>query len=126
MRNHPKATLAIVAAAALIAVSGCGSSGGGYQGASSSPPSAASSQSLTITIKDFGYQGPVSVSPGAKVTVKNEDTQAHTITSDDGKAFDAAVDGGGGTGQFTAPTNPGSYPYHCAYHSNMHGTLVVK
>jgi plastocyanin len=131
MRNHPKAMMVIVAAAALIAVSGCGSSGTGGYGASSSPPSAASSgapqsPSLTITIKDFGYQGPVSVSPGAKITVKNEDTQAHTVTSDDGKAFDAAVDGGGGTTQFTAPTTPGSYPYHCAYHSNMHGTLVVK
>lgn len=134
MRKNPKAMMVIVAAAALIAVSGCGSSGGGYQGASSSPPSAASSsappagtsQSATITIKDFGYQGPVSVSPGAKITVKNQDPQAHTVTSDDGKAFDSAVDGGGGTVQFTAPTAPGSYPYHCTYHSNMHGTLVVK
>ncbi|UKA63652.1 cupredoxin domain-containing protein [Arthrobacter sp. FW306-04-A] len=135
MGKNPKAMMVIVAAALLIAVSGCGSSGAGYQGASSSsPPSAPSSsappsgtsQSSTITIKDFGYQGPVSVSPGAKITVKNEDAQAHTLTSDDGKAFDAAVDGGGGTVQFTAPTAPGSYPYHCAYHSNMHGTLVVK
>ncbi|MCX2749483.1 cupredoxin domain-containing protein [Arthrobacter sp. MI7-26] len=134
MGKNPKALMVIVAAALLIALSGCGSSGAGYQGASSGPPSAASSgappsgtsQSLTITIKDFGYQGPVSVSPGAKITVKNDDAQAHTVTSDDGKAFDAAVDGGGGTVQFTAPTAPGSYPYHCAYHSNMHGTLVVK
>ncbi|WAH98952.1 cupredoxin domain-containing protein [Arthrobacter sp. MMS18-M83] len=134
MGKNPKALMVIVGAALLIAVSGCGSSGGGYQGASSSPPSAASSsappsgtsQSPTITIKNFGYQGPVSVSPGAKVMVKNEDAQAHTVTSDDGKAFDAAVDGGGGTAHFTAPSAPGSYPYHCAYHSNMHGTLVVK
>lgn len=134
MRNNPKAMMAIVATALLIAASGCGSPGGGYQEASSSPPSAASSaappsgssQSPTISIKDFGYQGPVSVSPGAKISVKNQDAQAHTVTSDDGKAFDAAVEGGGGTAQFTAPTAPGSYPYHCAYHSNMHGTLVVK
>ena len=27
---------------------------------------------------------------------------------------------------FTAPAAPGSYKFHCAYHSNMHGTLVVK
>lgn len=131
MTKSPKAMMAVVAAAALIAVSGCGAGG---QGAPSTPPSAASSnapppgtsESPTITIKDFGYQGPVSVSPGAKIAVKNQDVQAHTVTSDDGKAFDAAVDGGGGTAEFTAPTTPGSYPYHCAYHSNMHGTLVVK
>jgi plastocyanin len=134
MRKNPKAMMVIVAAAAVIAVSGCGASGAGGQGASSGPTSAASSsappsgtsESLTISIKDFGYQGPVSVGPGAKITVKNEDAQAHTVTSDDGKAFDAAVDGGGRTAEFTAPTTPGSYPYHCAYHSNMHGTLVVK
>lgn len=131
MRQNPKAMMVIVAAAALIAVSGCGSPGTDGYGASSSPPSGASSSApqsgtATITIKDFGYQGPVSVSPGAKITVKNQDAQAHTVTSDDGKAFDAAADGGGGTATFTAPTTPGSYPYHCAYHSNMHGTLVVK
>jgi plastocyanin len=132
--KSPKAMMVIVAAAALIAVSGCGAPGAGGQGASSSPNSAASSSAppsgtnepLTITIKDFSYQGPVSVSPGAKVTVKNEDAQAHTVTSDDGKAFDAAVDGGGGAAEFTAPAKPGSYPYHCTYHGNMHGTLVVK
>ncbi|MFH5880168.1 cupredoxin domain-containing protein [Arthrobacter sp. NA-172] len=133
MRTNPKAMIFIVAAAALIAAGGCGASGTG-QGASPNPASAASasappsgsSEQLTITIKDFGYQGPVSVSPGAKITVKDEDAQAHTVTSDDGKAFDAAVAGGGGTAEFTAPTAPGSYPYHCTYHSNMHGILVVK
>jgi plastocyanin len=25
----------------------------------------------------------------------------------------------------TAPTTPGTYKYHCTYHGNMHGTLVV-
>ncbi|GAA4044822.1 hypothetical protein GCM10023063_34540 [Arthrobacter methylotrophus] len=131
MRKNAKALMVVVTAAALISVAGCGASGTGGYGVSSSPPSAASSSApqsgtATITIKDFGYQGPVSVSPGAKITVKNEDAQAHTVTSDDGKTFDAAADGGGGTAQFTAPTTPGSYAYHCAYHSNMHGMLVVK
>jgi hypothetical protein len=28
--------------------------------------------------------------------------------------------------RFTAPMKPGSYPFHCAYHSNMHGVLVVR
>jgi plastocyanin len=27
---------------------------------------------------------------------------------------------------FTAPNKPGTYPFHCTYHSNMHGVLVVK
>jgi len=65
------------------------------------------------------------VSPGATVTVKNEDPQAHTVTSDQAGLFDAVVPGGGNV-VFTAPTTAGSYTYHCTYHSNMHGTLVVK
>jgi plastocyanin len=131
MRLNPKATMVVVATATLIAMTGCGPSGTGGQGtassqASSSAAPSGNSQQLAITIKDFGYQGPASVSPGAKITIKNDDAQAHTVTSDDGKAFEVAVDGGGGTAQFTAPATPGSYTYHCAYHSNMHGTLIVK
>ncbi|WP_423183783.1 cupredoxin domain-containing protein [Arthrobacter sp. NyZ413] len=131
--KSPKAMAVIASAAAMIALAGCGTSGGqgtpppGAPSSSESSSSAASAtQPDTITIKDFGYQGPVSVSPGAKISVKDLDAQAHTVTSDDGKSFNAAVDGGGGTAEFTAPSTPGSYPYHCTYHSNMHGTLVVK
>jgi len=80
---------------------------------------------VVITITNFAYQGPVSISPGATVTVKNEDSQAHTVTSDQAGLFDAVVPGGGNV-VFTAPTTAGSYAYHCTYHSNMHGTLVVK
>lgn len=81
---------------------------------------------VTITIKDFGYQGPPSVAPGATITVTNMDNQSHTVTSDDGSSFDAVAKGQGGTATFQAPTKPGTYAYHCSYHGNMHGTLVVK
>lgn len=26
----------------------------------------------------------------------------------------------------SAPTRPGTFAYHCTFHTNMHGTLVVK
>ena len=55
----------------------------------------------------------------------NMDAAAHTVTADEGSAFDVQVNGGG-TATFTAPTKPGSYAYHCTYHPGMHGTLVVK
>ena len=32
----------------------------------------------------------------------------------------------GSHGTFTAPTEPGTYPYHCIFHGNMHGTITVK
>ena len=32
----------------------------------------------------------------------------------------------GGTAMFTAPTQPGSYPFGCRVHLFMQGTLVVQ
>ena len=129
----------IIAATALVALSGCGSSGGGPGSTPATSSSAASSitavsttgstagtpATVVITITNFAYQGPDSVSPGSTVTVKNEDSQAHTVTSDQAGLFDAVVPAGGNV-VFTAPTTAGSYAYHCTYDSNMHGTLVVK
>ena len=68
------------------------------------------------------FMGTMRVAPGAKITVKNVDTDAHTLT---GATFDTGNIDPGGTGSFTAPTKPGSYPFGCQYHSDMHGTLVV-
>lgn len=78
-----------------------------------------------IVIADFGYTAPAPVTPGATVTVVNRDEPSHTVTADDG-LFDVRVSGGGGTSTFTAPTAPGSYPIHCKYHANMHGSLTVR
>ncbi|MET3812128.1 cupredoxin domain-containing protein [Arthrobacter sp. UYEF3] len=78
----------------------------------------------TIHIKSFAYTGPGSVPAGATVTVMNSDSEAHTLTADDG-SFDAVVKPGT-SATFTAPAKPGTYTYHCTYHSNMHGTLNVK
>jgi plastocyanin len=27
---------------------------------------------------------------------------------------------------FKAPTTPGTYPFHCTIHPDMHGSLIVK
>jgi plastocyanin len=79
-----------------------------------------------ISIKDFGYGAPITVSPGATVTVTNMDSAEHTVTADQGSVFDVEVKENGGTGTFTAPSAPGTYPFHCTYHPNMHGTLTVQ
>lgn len=136
-----------VAAAALLALSGCGASGTSGSGATATPslseqppsapaataspvPSASGTGSTPaaapakIVIKDFKYQGPETVAPGTEVTVTNEDREAHTITADVGDAFDANIQPG--TSSFTAPTEPGTYPYHCNFHGNMKGILTVK
>jgi plastocyanin len=123
VRRRRPALLVCVLALAVAALAGCGSSGGS-SGGSGSGGSAGASSSFVITIKDFGYTTPASVSPGATITVKNEDDTAHTVTADSGNAFDDQAPTG--TSTFTAPTEPGSYPFHCTFHPEMHGTLVVK
>ncbi|HEV7168446.1 MAG TPA: cupredoxin domain-containing protein [Micrococcaceae bacterium] len=136
MRQISKRATYAAAAAAVLLLAGCSSGGGAA--APAAPASQAPSVSTggsgqsgqaavdAITIKDFGYQAPTSVAPGSTVTVTNMDPQSHTVTSDDGSSFDAVVAGDGGTATFKAPTKPGTYKYHCTYHGNMHGTLVVK
>jgi plastocyanin len=93
---------------------------------SSAAANASAAQPVVITIKDFEYQVPASVSPGAKITVKNADSQNHTVTSKQPGLFDAKASGGGGSATFTAPKKPGSYMFTCTFHGTMMGTLVVK
>jgi plastocyanin len=120
---------AVVAVVVLLS-SGCSSGGGATISPSAhsqvSSGTSGDSAGPAIIIKDFGFQGPASVAAGATVTVTNMDSQAHTVTADDGSSFDVLIKGSGGTATFTAPTQPGSYAYHCTFHANMHGTLVVK
>ena len=77
----------------------------------------------TVTISNFSYAAPASVSPGATITVINKDPETHTVTADAGGFSDTA--GAGSTTSFTAPAAPGRYAFHCNFHGNMHGVLVV-
>jgi plastocyanin len=74
----------------------------------------------------MAYTVPPTVSPGQELTIVNKDEQNHTVTADENNLFDIVVSGGGGTMSFTAPTTPGTYPFHCKYHANMHGVLTVQ
>ncbi|BDX32049.1 hypothetical protein TUM20985_25960 [Mycobacterium antarcticum] len=78
----------------------------------------------TITIKGMAFGDPLTVSPGAVVTIVNDDSMEHSVTSKPDAGFDTDVDGGSQQ-TFTAPTRPGQYPFICTYHPNMKGTLIV-
>lgn len=145
--NKAQAVLAL--AAVLIGLSGCAGGGGtptsapattaGASASMSMEPSAPAGSTMTgsgsgaasvaasgITVSNYAYKTPVSVAPGAKVTVTNMDSVEHTVTADQGSAFDVEIKENGGTATFTAPAQPGTYAFHCRYHPNMHGTLTVK
>ena len=102
--------MAAVLALALFAAA-CGSSGG-------------SSSSGAITVKDFKFTtSPVKAN--STVTVKNNDSVTHTVTSDDGTSFNVTIDPGK-TASFKAPSAAGDYKFHCNIHSQMHGALTVQ
>jgi plastocyanin len=116
--------------AVLLALSACSSSSSGKNGTPPPTQPAAStsapSSGPTVTIKDFGYSGTLTVKAGTKVTVVNDDSVAHTLTDKKTHKFDTgSISGGGGTGSFTAPSTPGTYPFGCTIHPEMAGTLTV-
>jgi plastocyanin len=99
------------------------SSMGGSPTTSASPGMAATK--TVIMISSFAYRTPATVSPGQTIGIMNMDGEAHTVTADSANAFDVTA-APGTTATFTAPTTPGRYPFHCTFHSNMHGVLVVR
>jgi plastocyanin len=124
-------TVAALGVIALV-VAGCGSSGTtGYGATSAAPatssaaPAAPAASGPTINISGMAFGDPVSVSPGAQVAITNGDGVEHSVTSKTAGQFDTEVDANGQK-TFTAPTQPGEYPFYCKYHSNMKGTLTVK
>ena len=121
------ALLAGAGACSSSSSSGKASSPGTTAPPSSSAPAAptAPAASATITITNFVFTGPTTVSPGATIAVTNTDSANHTVTGDGLNQFDVQAPAGK-TVTFTAPTAPGTYPYHCSIHPNMHGSLIVK
>lgn len=108
--------LAVIAALAV----GCGTS---------NPPAAAPftpSTPDTIVISNFMFMPmDLTVAPGTKITVRNDDGATHTLTGAN-KAFDTGDIKPGGTATITAPGKPGSYAYICDIHQFMQGTIVVR
>ncbi|MET0705143.1 MAG: cupredoxin domain-containing protein [Mycobacterium sp.] len=127
-RNSVKQLAGLLAVSTAVAA---GSAGCGWANTAQTAPSAPSATTsakaaeATITITDFTFKSPPSVSPGATIAVQNADPGRHSVTADTGDAFNVVV-GSGESATFTAPSAPGTYDYHCAYHPMMHGQLIVK
>jgi plastocyanin len=115
----------ILLTVACGARNGSNSSATGSLSTTSGPTTApAQPGAKSITIENFSYQTPAAVQPGAQITVNNKDSVEHTVTADSGGAFNIEV-GANSQVTFTAPAQWGSYPFHCTYHANMRGGLVV-
>jgi plastocyanin len=109
----------------LCVVAALATACGGSTATSQKSETATASGGATITIANFSFGDPITVSPGAPVTINNTDSVEHSVTSDTAGKFDTDVDGKESK-TFTAPSEPAEYAFHCTYHKSMKGTLIVK
>ncbi len=113
---------------APAAGSGSSNYGGGNYGnvtTANTAPAAATTDTNSVTIANFAFAPPsITVAPGQTVTWTNKDSAAHTVTDDKG-VWDSKTLAVGATFQHKFD-QAGTFTYHCAIHSSMHGTIVVK
>ncbi len=118
-------------AAGVAMLAACGGSsgptyGGGTGGGGGGTPSA-----NQVNMQNIAFNPTtLTVTKGTAVIWVNKDGIVHTTTSDAGSSqmWDSGDMAGGATRSVTFNT-PGTYPYHCAYHSvsyGMKGTIIVQ
>jgi plastocyanin len=77
-----------------------------------------------ITIADFTFSGPDSVSVGDTVEVINNDSVGHTWTAVD-ESFHSGTLASGASFEYTFE-EAGEFDYFCQIHPNMTGTITVE
>lgn len=128
--------LLLTGAGLALVTAGCGGDGGSKPSASSSTPKTTSSAKapatpaakagpVKVTIANFDYHPrTITVAAGTRITWVNTDQTNHTVTADAG-SFDVGNISEKGR-KSRVFSKPGTYAYHCTYHPNMHGRVVVK
>jgi len=91
---------------------------------SSTAPSNVVVPANSVNIQGNSFNpGTLNAKVGDKITWTNNDSYAHTVTSDTGE-FDSGKFGAGQTYSFTF-TKAGTYNYHCGVHTFMTAQVVV-
>ncbi len=90
-----------------------------------SPASSQPVSTNSVSIKDFMFSPEsITVKKGTTVTWTNQDGTSHTVTADSGTGPDSGTLANGKSYSFTYNT-AGTFMYHCNFHSEMKGTVVV-
>jgi len=104
---------------------GCTAPNGGTGGQAnqSPPPGPGGVTGVTVHVKNFAFDPPsVTVKQGATVTWINDDPVGHAIKGD---GFLSSTLSTGQSYSHTYSEPPGGYPYSCAIHPTMQGTVIV-
>ena len=138
MNRRPLVTLAAGAVLFLAACSSGGATTATSTAASAAPSAEASAPAagaacsesaaageIAVSIEGFAFSpADITAKVGQTITFTNGDSAPHTATLDDGSCTTPNIAGGASDGlTFTAA---GTYPFHCAVHPNMKGTITVS
>ncbi len=86
---------------------------------------AAAPMAVAVDISEFAFTpATLEVKVGDTVTWTNLDSAPHTVTSSDGSIQSGTLDQGASF-SYTF-TTPGTFDYHCEFHANMAGQVVVS
>lgn len=83
---------------------------------------------ISVKALDFNFEpAEITVEPGAEVTIElvNAGSAAHSFTADSVNVDITADVGGTALAAFPAPGEDASIEFHCRFHSQMTGTIVV-
>jgi len=117
----------------IILSAACGSSSSPYTSPTPTPTPTPTPSGTAVSIpvgarSSSGMAGfapnPITVAVGAAVTWTNNDSIAHDVTSDTG-VWNSNSMAPGAQFTFTFQTK-GAFPYHCAVHPGMVGTVNVQ
>jgi plastocyanin len=83
----------------------------------------ATASQVTVENATFGPAA-LTIGVGTTVTWVNHDSDLHTVTSSQGLFASPGLDAGDTYAHLF--TTPGTYPYFCALHPHMKGTIIVQ
>lgn len=134
-------SLVTVAAGAVLLLAAC--SGGGATTAPTAEPTAeasaeasapdagvacaesAAAGEVSVAIEGFAFSpADIQATVGQTITFTNGDSAPHTATLDDDSCGTPNIGTGRSDGLIF--TTAGTYPFHCAIHPNMKGTITVS
>ncbi len=123
----------------LASLAACGSSTSYSSNPPPPPPPAPppAPNTVFVTVSNFQFTpDTVRITAGIPVRWTNEGTVAHSVVSDTSGQFNSGTLSSGGVDQYGMPfagstydrtfATAGTYPYHCSFHRQMKGVVIVS